>query len=1094
MRINALCAGKNYQYSVYNVQNKKPTPATPEIVKNSQKYISSTKISFKGAVNQNQILVLAAECTPYSVSGGLGAVIRDMTKAYKENYPQKDLRLMLPFYNAGFSAQDDKIFYEVDGVKAADGKNNLKFELEKTGIKKEFSYGVRKSTAELFKAKNPENGVTTYFLYCPEFKDMKKQYALDDYSLFERYCAFSNAAVALRGALQDSKEAFNPAILHTNDWHTAFAAFRAQNCEKDLKTVHALLNANAHFQGKYLPFAAALNAFTPEQIDRLIQKREFKREIMNLVFDNSELLLNEKTRKFSTGNLNLDLNDKEFMLAVLQNTAENYQKLFNDPKNELTYSCINEVMREEFKDVCWDENRDFNATVNALKGADAWFTISKTHLGELLTQSEFSSLALYNMMRVKLNKGTAILNKIDINRYDPKNPEQVKYPYDLSSFVPGKAKNKEFLFRQFSKNNIINKNFDKKLINNPNTARISGYLNPMYKNYPLAMTVSRFDTNQKGSDIALKTAEILLKQNKKINFVFALPDINNLNAPLLKSFEKNVIEKYPGRVVVIDAYVPINEYAAAADLSIIPSRSETCGLVGYQSMRMGAIPVSAPVGSMNDCLITPYHDIKTAMGFKAPLHFLNASNPAKILASTLNTAVDFYYDEPKQFQRMIKNSMLYDSSWNSAVKEQNELYEKTAAGLDIGNLTLNDLKEPEERHNLTILRKDDIKNLQKADVLVLLSHADDEIFFLPVMEALNKGKSVQFVYTAKGEKGHYKAGAPNTENELVKHRENELLDALNALGVERSPIMLEIPDLELWKEENKREISELYEKIIEKVRPQEVWSFGPDGITGNNDHKITGKLAFDTVNAYKKSQNPAAKLYQPALTPADAQRFKDYSSYTTDAFDFASPSKVPPAGRINAAKYRDKFEKSLNIYKSQWTPNEVKAIADFYTNTPVSYTSLETFPEVDGAENPWLERENKFKTTYGSDFEEFNSGISFKPAGKNYKVNLYLGNFNKDKKHIWVETSGLKNIDTGADILNELFENASRITKIPQFSEVEYFDIVFYAPNGKLKILFPVNEMQDFKGMGAAFARNPISTLFDFRRKKPGSNIRYSYI
>ena len=88
----------------------------------------------------------------------------------------------------------------------------------------------------------------------------------------------------------------------------------------------------------------------------------------------------------------------------------------------------------------------------------------------------------------------------------------------------------------------------------------------------------------------------------------------------------------------------------------------------------------------------------------------------------------------------------------------------------------------------------DLPDLPKADVLVLLAHPDDEIFFLPIMKKLEEGKSVQFVYSALGEKGHYKAGAPSTKEELIKHREIELLDALNELGIKRSPIVLDIPD------------------------------------------------------------------------------------------------------------------------------------------------------------------------------------------------------------------------------------------------------------------------------------------------------------
>ncbi len=1060
--------------------------------------VFGTKISFKGAdVNKNQILLLAAECTPYSVSGGLGAVIRDMSKAFKEQYPNKDIRIMVPFYNVRLSNGKPEPVYVISGVKNQNGSDFAKFDLEDTGIETDFHYGIRKSSAKLYKAKKPENGVTTYFLYCPELEDVKKEYCLDDYSMFERYCAFSNAAVALREKMKNSGENFNPAILHTNDWHTAFAAISLKNSESDVKSVHGLLNAHAHFQGRYMPFAAALNSFSEAQLDRLMENKDFKREMMNLIFDNKYILLNEKTKNLSdTRDLNKNLNNKEFMRAVLVNVADNYQTLFNDTKNSLTYSCINNIIRNEFNDVCWDENNNFNATVNALKNADAWFTISKTHLNELLTQPEFSSLSLYNMMRVKLPRGTSILNKIDVKRYDPENPEQVYKTYNVSDFENGKSINKDFLFRQFSRENILTNKFNSKLINNPENAYIYGSLDSRYKSYPLAMNISRFDTNQKGSDIALKTAEILLKQNQKINFVFALPGIKSLNPQVLKDFETNVIKKYPGRVVLIDAYVPINEYAAASDFSIIPSRSETCGLVGYQSMRMGAVPISAPIGSMNDCLITPYHDIKNAMGFKAPLHFLNCTNPPKVLANTINTAIDFYYDEPSQFKRMIKNCMMYDSSWKPAVVEQNALYERILNNQQVGNLSVNDLKEVTDRHNLKILRKNDIDNLEKADVLVLLAHPDDEIFFLPVLKAIEDGKSVQIVYGALGEKGHRKDGAPNTKDELVKHREYELLDALNELGITRNPVVLDIPDLEFYKDKYTQDIFSAYKKIIKKVQPKEVWSFGPDGFTGNGDHKLTGKLALDCVNLYNKEFSENVKIYQPALTAEDAKRLKDYASYTSDAFDFVKSSDYPNTDMftMNVSKYRNKFENSLIKYRSQWSKNEVKAITDFYNNAPVHYVSKTEFPKIDAEMNPWAYRNELFSRIYGKDFEEFNGGISFKPFDLNYKVNLYLGDFNTNRKRLWIETSGLKDYELAPELLASILKNSKRITYIPKFKDVKYFDIVLYRKenrNARVKITVPVDETVMVLPYVQKMIDDPVAATVQIIKENPYTGVNW---
>ena len=97
MMINRITAA-NSNYFHYSNLN------TPKIAKSKNINSASSKhilqITFCGNdKNPNQIAVIAAECVPYCVAGGLGDVTRDMTKAYKEKYPNKDIRIFLPFYN-----------------------------------------------------------------------------------------------------------------------------------------------------------------------------------------------------------------------------------------------------------------------------------------------------------------------------------------------------------------------------------------------------------------------------------------------------------------------------------------------------------------------------------------------------------------------------------------------------------------------------------------------------------------------------------------------------------------------------------------------------------------------------------------------------------------------------------------------------------------------------------------------------------------------------------------------------------------------------------------------------------------------------------
>ena len=155
--------------------------------------------------------------------------------------------------------------------------------------------------------------------------------------------------------------------------------------------------------------------------------------------------------------INKLVNNPDALNIVLKNLAENYQKILYDKQNFYSHVELNNIVRKTFPEINWDENQDFNPTVNAIDKADAWFTISNAHFFELLSDPYFSSQRLYNMLRLNINKGSAILNRIDPDRYNPSNPEQIKYPYSIRTYKTGEKNNKDFLFEQFSKENISKK-------------------------------------------------------------------------------------------------------------------------------------------------------------------------------------------------------------------------------------------------------------------------------------------------------------------------------------------------------------------------------------------------------------------------------------------------------------------------------------------------------------------------------------------------------------------------------------------------------------------------------------------------------------
>ncbi|MBQ3818862.1 PIG-L family deacetylase, partial [bacterium] len=983
---------------------------------------------------------------------------RDMTKAYKEKYPNKDIRIFLPFYNK----KSNDFYYATQNNK--NHSSNI-YEIEDTGITAKFQYGVTNSKARLYKFKSPENGVTTYLVDFPELAVMKKPYGGGDFiTNYREYCAFSTATVELLKKMNNSGENFNPKILHTKDWHTVFA--NLINSDTELKSVHELSNANGALLGKIKPLGAALNIFSEEQIQKLLQDKEFKRHLYTLICDNKELLLYD----LKTKDLNKDINDSEFTHKVLKNLLNNYSTILDkNSKNKKTRDRLNDAVKNVFPDINWDEHQDFNPTLIAINKGDAWFTTSKTHFNELLTDSRFSSLGLYNILRLNLNKGNGVLNRIDTASFNPQNPNQVAFTYNTYSYKEGKSKNKSLIFDNFSKENIKIGKFNPLLINNPDNAVVAGYLDKKHINKPLIVNISRFDTNQIGSDIILKTVEKLLKTNDDMTFILGLPQFKNIEPKLMKKFIKEVVNspQNRGRIVLIDSFLPVNGYFAGADFSIIPSRSETCGLVGYQSMRMGALPIATPVGSMNDKLITPEQDYRNAMGFKTPMHFMNCTNPSDILANTVIEAVTIYNNEPEQMERMVKNAMNFDSDWKEGIKDQKILYDKVIKGEKINNLTMNDLRNIEDRISIKMYGINDINKLKKADILVVLPHSDDEIFFLPMLKYIEQGKSVQIVYSSANDKGHYKEGAPSTRNELSRHREQEALESLYALGIRRNPIKFNIPDSELSKGNNPQIVQEYLSQIISRVKPQVVLSFGPDGTTGNPDHKKLGELVFNAVKESNSQNNGNIKLYQMAFTKEDAQELKDIMKDAyTDAFDFVNGVEEDEIiGTDDVSPYMEKIENSLKKHVSQWHKQEVDGLLNYYGTHGAKYTELDTYPQITNPISPWVQRREEFSKKYGSEFSKYADELYFTPQGANFTLTFKIPTSNYGRKHLTISDKklGLKNYDIEQARPEIILSSIAKIKTIPEFKDIEYIDLLHTNKNKTLeKIVIPIDQAEDF--------------------------------
>ncbi len=288
----------------------------------------------------------------------------------------------------------------------------------------------------------------------------------------------------------------------------------------------------------------------------------------------------------------------------------------------------------------WEKNTvEYNGCINLLKGAvtcaDKVTTVSETYSREILT--EFYSSGLHFILRQANDEGrlTGIVNGIDVDYYNPTKDNEIaaKFsPKDLS----GKAADKADLQRTCG------------LVENPN--------------FPIIAMVSRL-ASHKGFDLVKRVIEEIVNYG---NVQFVLLGTGESE---LEEFFRGLEYRHPGMVC---AWIEYNKSVskkiyAGADLFLMPSKSEPCGLAQMIASRYGTVPIVRACGGLADT-IKPFNEYEgTGNGFT----FDNYN--AHDMKNVINYALSVYFDAPK-WEKLVKNVISVDFSWNVSAKKYIEIY------------------------------------------------------------------------------------------------------------------------------------------------------------------------------------------------------------------------------------------------------------------------------------------------------------------------------------------------------------------------------------------------------------------------------------
>lgn len=280
----------------------------------------------------------------------------------------------------------------------------------------------------------------------------------------------------------------------------------------------------------------------------------------------------------------------------------------------------------------------FDGCINLMKGAivscDRLTTVSRRYAEEL--RSPYFSGRLAAIINQYADKTTGIVNGIDTVYYNPKKDPAIKVPYSVGRRA-GKAEDKADLQRLFG------------LPESPTT--------------PVIAMVSRL-ASHKGFDLVTRVLEEVLQWD--VQFVLL-----GTGEKELEEFFADLSRRYPSKIGVVLSYNKAlsKQIYAGADIFLMPSKSEPCGLSQMIASVYGTVPVVREVGGLFDT-IKPF-DPTTGKGNGMTFVSYNAHD----MMDGLRRAVTLYYDDPKKWSVLVGNAMKMDFSWNASALGYLDLYD-----------------------------------------------------------------------------------------------------------------------------------------------------------------------------------------------------------------------------------------------------------------------------------------------------------------------------------------------------------------------------------------------------------------------------------
>ncbi len=284
---------------------------------------------------------------------------------------------------------------------------------------------------------------------------------------------------------------------------------------------------------------------------------------------------------------------------------------------------------------------EYDNCVNMMKGgitcADRVTTVSPTYAQEIM--DPWFAFGLDKILRDQSFKLQGIVNGIDWEVYNPENPDGIDATFSADD-LSGKAACKKALQEEMGL--------------------------PIEPHKPIVAMISRL-VDHKGFDLVKRVFEEMA--NAEAQFV-----ILGSGEWQYETFFHEMAQKYPDKVAFRPGFHPAlaKKIYAGADIFLMPSKTEPCGLAQMIAMRYGTVPIVRQTGGLNDTVI----DSGDGEGNGFTFQMYNAHD----MQNAVWRALKGYY-EHEGWEKLVRRCMKCDNSWGRSANEYIRMYKEITGKL-----------------------------------------------------------------------------------------------------------------------------------------------------------------------------------------------------------------------------------------------------------------------------------------------------------------------------------------------------------------------------------------------------------------------------